>query len=534
MNPVVVVGAGPVGLVTALLLAAEGLRVVVLERSTAAATEPRAVHLDDEALRALQRLGLDRVVRALSTPVYDYELRSASGRRLHRFPRVGEPLGHPRSVLLHQPDLEAVLRAAVRAEPLVELRLGAEVTAVRCSPCGVVVRDADGVADLAASFVLGCDGASSTVRRSLGVGWRSLGFEQTWLVVDLLVDDLPFELAVPQQRCGGARPATSVPVGRGRHRFEFKVLPGEDAGSVSADVTGLIRGMGVDPAAVDIERAAAYTFHALVARRWRSGRVFLLGDAAHLMPPFLGQGLCSGIRDAVNLAWKLALASRVGGAEALLDTYQAERRRQVSGVIWRTAALGRVVTGSGPGWDGTRFVAASVLSASRPLRRLLEGLELPPLPRGPLVQRRAVLGGGAGRPFPQAPVIVGAGELVRSDEVFGPGFALVGLGADPLVGAPEEVRRFWQALGARRIAVLDRPPRGAPVRRTGDSGSARSAAGLEGALEVGDADGRLARWFASAGADLAVVRPDRVVMALVFRGPTALTASAARLGSLVL
>jgi 3-(3-hydroxy-phenyl)propionate hydroxylase len=470
-----VVGAGPVGMVGSLLLARRGIPVLLLERRVSPTDEPRAVHLDDETLRVLQGLGVLPALQPHLTTMHRYELRDARGDLLLAIPRGGRPLGHPRSVLFHQPDLERILLAEIDREPLVDLRRGQAVTAVDPSAPSVTVRAGGATGEVRARAVVACDGAGSAVRRSLGSPLGGRGFSQRWLVADLRVPDRPAALAHPQQRTGPPRPVTSVPIGPERHRVELMAMPGEGDAALEAHLPGVLRRLGIG--AAEVERTAVYRFHALHVERWRVGGVLLAGDAAHQMPPFLGQGLCSGIRDAANLAWKLAGALRGVGGQRLLDTYEAERGPQVEETIRRTALLGAVLTAGHPSAPLLRRGTAAALRRTPPLAEVIEGLGPPPLPRGPLVVRRRPLGAG-GRPLPQ-PVVRGR----PLDDLLGDGFALVGWETDPLGAAGHASRRFWEGLGTRTIRL--------------------------GSAEAGSDMGR---WFARTGGDVAVVRPDRVVL----------------------
>ncbi len=518
--PFVVVGGGPVGLVTALLLAGQGLRTVLLERDAEPHGGPRAAHLDDEALRVFQQLGVLDAMGPHLNPTPAYELLDADGRRLARIARAGEPLGHPRSVLIHQPGVEAVLRDAAERHPLVEVRLGWEVVDLRAAgPARVTARTADGEQQiLRAEAILACDGASSTVRRLLGIGSDDRGFAQRWLVLDLQLDRRPRRLHLPQQHCDPARPTTSVPIGPNRHRFEVLLRPDEDdAAALDPRTIGghLVRLLGVRPATV--ERAAVYTFHALTAARWRVADTYLLGDAAHQMPPFLGQGLCSGIRDAANVVWKLALQHRGLAGAALLDTYEEERRAHVATAIRLSAALGRVVTGSGPMWEAGRRGGGALLRRAPALRRLLEDLGPPPLANGALAHANRPWS-AVGRALPQPQVDVGEGP-VPIDALLGDGFALLGMGVDPLDGATGDTVAIWHALATPRVGIVPAGGR-LPVNPP------------EGLRWLLDNDGVLATWFTGCTSRVAAVRPDRVVLGLA-RSPQGLASVTAPLARLL-
>lgn len=430
---IVVVGFGPVGATVAALAARRGLGVVVLERDHDLYALPRAAHCDHEVLRILQEVGCLDDVLAGVVPNVGMDFLTAQREVLLQFRTAPTSAsGWPASVFFHQPSLEAPLRRAAIGHGA-QVRLGVEVVGYEEHADHVVVALADG-GEVAARCVVACDGARSTSRRLLGTALDDLEFDEPWLVVDLVrsapVPGLPDRAL---QVCDPARPHTVVPMPWPRFRFEFMLLPGEEPDTMQDPkvVRSLLAGW-LDPDLVDVERAAVYRFHGLIAREWRSGRVVLAGDAAHQMPPFLGQGMCSGMRDAVNLVWKLDAWIRGGAPETLLDTYQREREPHVRGIVEAAVGFGRLICTLDP-------VVAELRDAQMLANRAEAGDApdpSPPLLPGPLV------GVGGGSHSRQVPV-----DGVLLDDVVGPRFAVVT--AESLPAGP--LRSWWES----RACLLD-------------------------------------------------------------------------------
>jgi 3-(3-hydroxy-phenyl)propionate hydroxylase len=343
---VLIVGLGPVGATLAALLGDLGVRTLVVEKDTQVYPLPRAAHFDHEIMRLFQQLGIHEAVTAHARPAPAYEFRAADGRMLMKFdaPAQLASSGWRASYMFHQPGLEHALRDKLAGLPSVEMRVGSRFVELVQDPERVraVIEGPRGPEIVRARFLVGCDGGSSPVRTALGGELFDYGFDEPWLVVDARVEEDARTPDVNLQVCDPERPTTCVLMGPGRHRWEFMLKPGETPEQVTSDdfIRPLIAQWDCGP--IGLERRAVYRFHGLVAKTWRVGRVLLAGDAAHQMPPFAGQGMCSGLRDAANLAWKLA-AVLDGADDGLLDSYQTEREPHVRAYIELAIHMGRVV-----------------------------------------------------------------------------------------------------------------------------------------------------------------------------------------------
>ncbi|MCZ4313175.1 bifunctional 3-(3-hydroxy-phenyl)propionate/3-hydroxycinnamic acid hydroxylase [Comamonadaceae bacterium G21597-S1] len=481
---VAIVGYGPCGAVAVGLLGGMGVRTWACDKSTTIYDKPRAFALDHEIMRVFQQLGIHEQVLAHSEPFTPSEFHGVDGQLIKRFTTVEPPfpLAFPPSLVFNQPATEQVLRDHVATLPNVQVALGCELVALSQDGDRVRLqaRAADGtMTEINARYVIACDGASSTVRGLVDIALQDLGFDEPWLVVDVMINDAGMRKLprVSMQYCEPQRPCTYL-VGPGRHRrWEIAINDGEDARQVATPQgTWQLLSRWITPDDATLWRQASYRFHALVAERWRAGRVFVAGDAAHQQPPFLGQGMCQGIRDVANLGWKLHAVLHGHAPDALLDSYGAERKAHVRNLTTRIKGIGRIV--------GERDLAAA---RARDAQLLAEcGGVVPSVPRQDVQpaletgllspERRS----GVGSIFPQ-PWLSSGATRVRMDEVCGRQWRVVL--ADGADHALAQVARAYPSMHVIPI------------------GDERHQ----------DADGVAARWFTRHGCAAAIVRPDHYV-----------------------
>jgi len=507
---VAIVGYGPVGQLLATLLGQRGYRVVVVERYGDIYPMPRAVHFDHEVARILQSVG----IRADSNPIiepYDnwYEWKNADRETLLKvdWRGVGPSWWHT-SNFFAQPDLERELDARARAQSGVTVRRLLTAVGVEQNDGGVTLTvrassrsgtngsgstdgmdGSDGTGpteEISARYLVGCDGANSTIRGLLDIPVNDLGFFFDWIILDMIPNE-PMTFDPPAwQLCDPARPTTIVPGGPGRRRWEFMALPGEDIHELNRAETAwrLLEPWGVTAQNAVLERHTVYRFQAHWAQAWRRGRVLIAGDAAHLMPPFAGQGMCAGLRDVFNLEWKLDLLLRGVAGEQLLHSYGPERAPHVRHFIDVSIGLGQVicVPGKLEAAERDRAMMAAIANPelaqpAPPAPRFGEGIFATDNPHaGTLSIQSEVRYGGRSGLF---------------DDVVGRGWFVLTTAPEPSIA-----RSAQEALDRLDAAVL----------RVGPAG---------GAADVVDLDGRYGRWFDELGADTVIVRPDFYIYAAV-------------------
>jgi 3-(3-hydroxy-phenyl)propionate hydroxylase len=433
---VAIVGYGPAGAVAAALLGQAGLKVHVCDRLPGVYEIPRAIALDHEVMRVFQQIGIVEAVRPYTEPFTPSEWFGADGQLIRRMTMVDPPYpqGYTPSLVFTQPPVERVLREHVAALPNVSVALGTEMTALVQDADGVTLRlqAEDGTpSTVRASWVIGCDGGASAVRGLVGIELEDLDFDEPWLVVDARVNERGLA-KLPKtsvQFCEPARPCTMV-IGPGNHRrWEISLKAGEDPQQAATPAgTWQLLSRWLTPDDGELWRQSSYRFHALVAERWRVGRVFVAGDAAHMQPPFLGQGMCQGVRDAVNLSWKLAAVIqggvRGGAAEALLDSYGHERKAHVRALTGRLKTLGAIICERDP--DQARARDARLLADCGGVVKDTPRQDvLPRLETGLLARTDT---SGRGTLFPQPRLASG----LLMDQHLGGGWRLVADGSLPL------------------------------------------------------------------------------------------------------
>ncbi|WP_328345863.1 bifunctional 3-(3-hydroxy-phenyl)propionate/3-hydroxycinnamic acid hydroxylase MhpA [Micromonospora sp. NBC_00421] len=454
---VVIVGNGPIGATLSVLLARRGWRVTVLERRPRPYRLPRATSFDGETARLLASTGIGPDLGRITEPASGYQWRTAAGETLLDivFSTSG-PYGWPDANTMHQPALEELVAARVTSLPAVTVLRGHEVVGItdRDQLVDVRVTDDDGATRvLSARWVVGCDGANSFVRHHLDVAVTDLGFSYEWLLCDVELREPREFVPTNVQFCDPARPTTQVGSGPGRRRWEFMRLPGESTAELNRDETAwrLLRPYGVTPDNATLLRSTTYIFQARWAEQWRVGHVLLAGDAAHLMPPFAGQGMCSGIRDVVNLAWKLDLVLRGTVAESLLDSYTEERRTQVRDAILASVQLGRVICVTDPAAAAERDATVLANRRGRPAGR--------PEPAKPLSTGLLHRRPGADAAEPPAGAVVPQGRVTRNDttglfdDVVGRGFVLLATG-DPRTALDGDRLAFLAELDTHLVRLL--------------------------------------------------------------------------------
>jgi len=497
---VLVVGYGPVGATIAALLGNAGLRVLVIDREQDVYRLPRAVATDDDALRVWDTIpGLADALRA--EMLESLPVAYLNGKRTLIEVETGlkeTPSRFPPFALFHQPSLEMAVRDAARSTGLVDEALGVELIGFEEGRNGVMarVRDAGGGNErtLEAGWLLGCDGASSEVRSGLGADFGGSTFAEKWVVADTKVRRDRSGSARVEFICNPTRPSVTMPMPGGRRRWEFMLFPDDDEAEMIEPerLDRLIESVGGDEPE-SYERRVVYTFHARVSSNWGAGRVYLLGDAAHVTPPFAGQGMTSGIRDAGNLWWKLAAVEAGVADDSLLSTYEQERRAHTQAMIELAVRLGGIVqtpsaakarlrdAGLGLAWLVPGVKAWARRMGWKPDTRILSGF----LSSGGRLPRRK-----AGLPFPSPEVMI-AGERKSLDEAIGPRFAVISAAPDPLSGLGPEELALAQRFGAVAVTL---------------AGEA-----APGVIQVEDSTGVIEEFLADR---TAIIRPDRFVYGL--------------------
>lgn len=507
---VVIVGAGPVGLLIANYLGGQGIRAVVLERMESLIDYPRGVGMDDECLRSFQAVGLAENVLPHTTPFHWLRFVTGKGRTLAALEPGTDEFGWSRRNGFIQPLVDQVLLQGLARYPTVAVHFAHEVNALSQDASGVsvTVQTNGATRTIRAGYVVGSDGGRSAVRKMLGIPFEGETEPNHWVVVDLNNDPL----ATPHAwvYCRHSRPYVSIALPHGIRRLEFMLFDHEAEGDTVPKpiLRSMLAEAGCDLDRVDIIRARVYTHSGRLAARFRDRRVLLAGDAAHIMPVWQGQGYNSGIRDATNLAWKLALVLKGTAQDSLLDSYEEERRAHAKAMIGLSVMAGKALSITNPIGAWLRDAFFLSLNLIPPVKRYIVGMKFKPMPRyrhGALVYPAGVdMRSPVGTMFIQPRVLPApGGATVRLDDLLADSFAILCWGIDPLYWMSESSQALWKGLDTRMISVWPDTQLAYQLEQPNDT-----------VLPIADPSGRLKGWFDRHGCGVVFLRPDRFVAAL--------------------
>ncbi|WP_374529482.1 bifunctional 3-(3-hydroxy-phenyl)propionate/3-hydroxycinnamic acid hydroxylase [Acinetobacter sp.] len=508
MTEVAILGAGPVGLTLANYLSKQGVQVTVIEQLDQLIDYPRAIGIDDEALRTIQSLGLVEQVLPHTTPNHAMRFLTPKGHCFADIQPLTREFGFSRRNAFIQPQVDNVLLQGLKQYPKTEVLFSRQLMEFSQDAQSVTLKmqNKQGQNEVVkAQYLIACDGGNSVVRRTLNIGFDGKTAPNQWIVIDIENDPL----ATPHIYlcCDPVRPYVSAALPHGIRRFEFMVMPGETQEELSKpeNINKLLAKVLPNTQNIEVIRQRVYTHNARIAEKFRVDRILLAGDAAHIMPVWQGQGYNSGMRDAFNLGWKMALVIQGKVGPELLDSYQIERKDHAKAMIDLSVMAGHVLAPPKK-WQGfVRDGIAYALNYIKPIKQYLLEMRFKPMPQyhdGVLIPN-SQKNSPVGKMFIQPKVQLVTGEHVLLDDVIGNDFAILAWGVDPQWGLSAASMQQWKKLGVKFIQVLPAIQLQNEKRKQYD-----------GVICVGDIGTEIRTWFGRTNDSMVILRPDRFVAAL--------------------
>lgn len=505
---VAILGAGPVGLTIANYLSKQGVQVTVVEQLDSLIDYPRAIGIDDESLRTIQSLGLVDQVLPHTTPNHAMRFLTPKGRCFADIQPLTREFGFSRRNAFIQPQVDNVLLQGLKKYKKTEVLFSRHLTHFSQDADSVTlnVQTKDGGSEVVrAQYLIACDGGNSYVRRTLNIPFEGETAPNQWIVID--IDNDPLATPHIYLCCDPVRPYVSAALPHGIRRFEFMVMPGETQEELSKpeNIAQLLSKVLPNTDGIEVIRQRVYTHNARIADKFRADRILLAGDAAHIMPVWQGQGYNSGMRDAFNLAWKVALVVQGKAGPDLLDSYQVERKDHAKAMIDLSVMAGHVLAPPKK-WQGfVRDGIAYALNYIKPIKQYLLEMRFKPMPKyhdGALLANTHK-DSPVGKMFIQPQVKLESGETVLLDEVIGNDFAIIAWGVDPKWGLSKESMQQWKKLGVKFIQVIPAVQLSNQQRKQ-----------YEDVITIGDIGTDIRTWFGKTQDSIVILRPDRFVAAL--------------------